>query len=677
MKKLVIFIFSVLSFTGCGGESDTVVPVSTTVSTTTVVPVATTVSTTTVVPVATTTSAVIKELELTAACTFDDSIPQISCQALGITQGSQLRWESNIAGWTTGPSYQIKLVEQHQIVPEVKVTLQECRASDCTIVENVIDTSVIVSSDDKEILPKTENSTIDLKPEKANCPDDFAGWFKTFPLEDHTLIYEVGPPGRIDPDAHRGHGYFRLPTGMNEVNVRMPVDGTLYMGSNHYENAANAVSEERVIQYRLEFRTECEGLRFRFDHIAEPVPKIVELFTREPLLEGSYGMNLEPLFLREGELVGTKIGIETNGNAFVDFGVYDDFKRVRTAEDQRFYNAACFYEFFSTELVEYLRSRISRVDNLEEGLCPPSASTNSQPSTGSSSPSELVASCIFDNVEHYLNCEATGGRGGSLTWSSNVPGMGTDFGSTYSRQLEWGLVLDEISVDLEECIGSECTTITNNLDLDLQPRGSCPNTFDGWFTTFPLNEIGEIIEVEAAARLIGATFEQPGVFRLPYGQNNVEVRLPINATLAYGLKYSTVSNLNNANPEEVPELQYGLRFQTECEGLWFTIDHMQTLTPELTSYFDNLPVETSATTKKIGPLVMQEGDLVGTTIGFPIDGNAFVAFGIFDEYKRVATAGPDFLNAVCFYDFFSSDIASQLRAKTVDRWPVAEGLLSC
>ena len=47
MKKLVIFLFSVLSFSACGGESDTAAPVATTVSTTTAAPVVTTVSTTT------------------------------------------------------------------------------------------------------------------------------------------------------------------------------------------------------------------------------------------------------------------------------------------------------------------------------------------------------------------------------------------------------------------------------------------------------------------------------------------------------------------------------------------------------------------------------------------------------------------------------------------------------
>ena len=161
---------------------------------------------------------------------------------------------------------------------------------------------------------------------------------------------------------------------MNAVNVRMPVDGTLYAGSNHelalMWDPADGYSDEMELQYRLEFRTECEGLRFRFDHIREPVPEIVALFTREPLVNSTQDMpDLEPLFLNEGDLVGTKIGTVTNGNAAVDFGVYDDFKRAQTAQDPRFYNAACFYKFFSPTLADYLSARITRVDNLAPGLC--------------------------------------------------------------------------------------------------------------------------------------------------------------------------------------------------------------------------------------------------------------------------------------------------------------------
>ena len=391
-SKVTISIWSVilvLLVSACGGNSVSETPATMAADISSAAPSATTdvatttadTPTTTVAAADATTTSVATSpteasttiasdpVELAVACLFDDSAREISCSATGVTQGSQLRWESNVAGWQTGHTYESTLTEPHQLVPEVLVILQECQGSDCVTVETNIDTSVLVDSSKVAPTQGTIDSNMAAQSNDNDCPEDFAGWFTTFPFEDHTLIYEVGPPGRIDPDAHRGHGYFRIPTGMNAVNVRMPIDATLYMGSNHYEDAAKAVSDERVIQYRLEFRTECDGIRFRFDHIAEPVQKIVNLFTREPLIEGSAGMQLEPLFLKEGELVGTKIGIETNGNAFVDFGIYDDFKRVRTAQDPRFENAVCFYEFFSAPLAEYLSARISRVDNLEEGLC--------------------------------------------------------------------------------------------------------------------------------------------------------------------------------------------------------------------------------------------------------------------------------------------------------------------
>ena len=403
------------------------------------------------------TTTVTNPAELAAVCTFDESVPKISCQAVGATQGSQLRWESNVYGWMTGTLYEVELVEQYQLVPEVAVTLQECQGSECKTVYSTIDTSGIAQT------PSTTES-------------------------------------------------------------------------------------------------------------------------------GDYGGD---------------------------------------------------------------------------------TSTADSPTSTASEDAELAAICSVDNVQHRLTCEASGGRGGSLAWSSDAPGFGTDAGLTYSRQLEWGLVLDRINVNLEECLGSDCSTVTSTVELSLQPRGDCPNSFDGWLETFPLSDLSVITEVEAPARIIGPVLEQPGIFRLPYWQNEVQVRLPIDATLIYGLKYLLVSNLNNANPDEVPDVQYGLRFETECEGLWFTIEHMYELSPEILPYFADVPTQEAATAHRIGPLAMSEGDLVGTSIGFPRDGNAFVAFGVFDDYERVPTAGPDFINAACYYDFFSPNTAAQLRSKTVARWPVA------
>jgi hypothetical protein len=233
------------------------------------------------------------------------------------------------------------------VIDRIEVDLEECLGSDCSVA--------------------TWSTTVVLEP-RGDCPEDFTGWFTTFPLEDYTLIYEVGPPGRIDPDDHRGHGYFRVPDGMNVVDIRMPVDATLYRGSNSMR-WSQRTSGELELQYRLEFYTKCEGIRLRLDHVREPVPEIAALFTREPPVNDTRGVDVTPFEVKAGDLVATSIGFEADGNAFLDFGVYDDFKRVRTAQDPRFDNAACFYKFFSPTLADYLSARITRVDNLAEGLC--------------------------------------------------------------------------------------------------------------------------------------------------------------------------------------------------------------------------------------------------------------------------------------------------------------------
>ena len=83
--------------------------------------------------------------ELTAVCSFDASTSKISCQASGYaSESSQLKWESNVSGWSMGPSYEVELVEASQIVPEVVVTLQQCLGSTCETVRTVIDTSMLL-----------------------------------------------------------------------------------------------------------------------------------------------------------------------------------------------------------------------------------------------------------------------------------------------------------------------------------------------------------------------------------------------------------------------------------------------------------------------------------------------------------------------------------------------------
>ena len=216
VRKYAVALVFLLVASGCSGSSDTASPVTTVASTTTVAPTTTQAPTTTAVPTATTEAPAATEAPTTvpapttsvaqtvteaptttapgpaglaAACAFDDSVPEITCHASGTTQGSQLRWESNISGWTTGPSYEIRLEQEHQLVPEVVVALQECQGSNCQTVEASVDTSILVPSQSGSSttpttsMPASESGKSIFSngfAELVDVEDGLAAWISTF-----------------------------------------------------------------------------------------------------------------------------------------------------------------------------------------------------------------------------------------------------------------------------------------------------------------------------------------------------------------------------------------------------------------------------------------------------------------------------------------------------------------
>ena len=282
--------------------------------------------------------------ELAAICTFDEPQRRLSCHAEG-QSGGELNWASNVSSREAlNDTYGITL-DWGEFYNEIQVQLEECHGSTCSLATTTID--------------------VELQP-RGDCPADFTGWFTTFPLPNLSAIYEVGPPGRILTGDYKGHGYFRVPNGQNVVDVRMPIDATLYAGSVYL------VSDEP--QYLLFFRTACEGLSLLFDHIREPVPAIADLFTDDPPVGDSRTYTVGPLEMKEANLIGTSIGTLADGNAFVDFGVNDNFGRLPTPQHPnahgRFLSAVCIYTFFDPDTAAYLRSVEHPQLVAEEGLCP-------------------------------------------------------------------------------------------------------------------------------------------------------------------------------------------------------------------------------------------------------------------------------------------------------------------
>ena len=265
--------------------------------------------------------------------------------------------------------------------PQTLVFLEVCQGSECQTIETSINTfalvtEVVVNPSEEAASPSGGEEADDPQDSEGPasstdpCPDDFNGWFTTFPLPDLSEVHEVGAPGRILTDEYKGHGYFRLPNGQNAIEVRMPIDASLTDGSVYLQSGDWGTES----QYMLTFQTACEGLRFHFDHIEEPVPAIAELVDWEPTFD-SRTHHVGPLEMSVGDLVATSIGFLGDGNAFLDFGVQDRFHRLPTPQHPSAYgghlDAVCIFTFFDSETAAYLRAKVPAASVHEIELCPP------------------------------------------------------------------------------------------------------------------------------------------------------------------------------------------------------------------------------------------------------------------------------------------------------------------
>ena len=255
---------------------------------------------------------------------------------------------------------------------------------------------------------------------------------------------------------------------------------------------------------------------------------------------------------------------------------------------------------------------------------------------------ELAAICSFNVPQRRFLCHAEGQGDGQLRWTTDL-GLGSGGAITYERTLPWGKFIDEINVQLEECQGLTCSLATTTIDVELQPRGDCPDDFTGWFTTFLIDDISLIVQVGQPGQIRSNDYKPHGYIRVPNGRSDIEVRLPIDATLFAGS-------------------QSTLFFATPCEGLWFYLGDIAVPIPEIEAL---LPQVGDGGTSPIGPLAMREGDVIGTGIG--TSENAYLDFGVIDQRPRLLTyRHPEAISyepyAVCFYDFFGPEIASTLRS---------------
>ena len=285
-------------------------------------------------------------LELAALCSFDQSVSKISCRASGTTKGSHLRWKSSVSGWSTGPSYEFQLVEAHQLVPQVVVTLEECKGEpSCQSVEVLLDTSSIV--------PASEQAAGSAKPELAGEDSAVSGG------------QNVGHPGLVGCVEKDSTEFTHHVTDLESVNGIYPniVTSGNWLKPNNYiwidqdapvyapANATsvglnrwiqNYLSESGSPQERLQFTIELQiscAIRVSFGHLEQLAKPFTSLAPTEAAINS---VTLEtfvylPIEVKAGTLLGYARYRSLSGAADgFDFVMYNSEKSNHFVNKERY-----------------------------------------------------------------------------------------------------------------------------------------------------------------------------------------------------------------------------------------------------------------------------------------------------------------------------------------------------
>ena len=224
--------------------------------------------------------------ELAADCLFDKLVPKISCRAIGTTQDSTLRWESNASGWRTGSVYEFELKERYQLIPQVKITLEQCLSSKCEEIELSIDTSAIVGNTPIDN-PTSNNSRPSINAD-SDPADIVRNRWNTNCVGEGSPIFSVSPmaPGDIDFIKPLGdlsgvhitpisHQYY-YPKENLVADIVSPVDGNIIWLTNRgTANTGNtfggASGQSHEIQYVIEHSCDFYVV---LDHVLDVPEKI-------------------------------------------------------------------------------------------------------------------------------------------------------------------------------------------------------------------------------------------------------------------------------------------------------------------------------------------------------------------------------------------------------------------
>lgn len=204
-----------------------------------------------------------------------------------------------------------------------------------------------VFGNSKQTDSQTQNSQTTPVPDKMIWQQTADGWQATetppaCPSQpmlkspaDLSKVTSMLYPGQTRGGNYKPHGGFRFDNATdNAVTVTAPIDGFIIKGTQYIADGENE------IQYGFDIMNNC-GIMYRLGHLRElpaNLQKIADTFPAATTSSQNHTVN-PAVYVKQGDVLATKVGIINNKNTFFDWGVYD-FRQANEASKSPAYQAA-------------------------------------------------------------------------------------------------------------------------------------------------------------------------------------------------------------------------------------------------------------------------------------------------------------------------------------------------
>jgi hypothetical protein len=171
---------------------------------------------------------------------------------------------------------------------------------------------------------------------------------------DLSKVISILYPGQTRGGDYKPHGGFRFTDGLNQVEVKAPMDAAVVEGGRYLVNGE--------IQYVFDFVNSC-GIKYRIGHLRTLSPafeNIANQFPEAQEMDSRTTQVIPNVEIKAGDIIATAVGLLEEGNAFFDFGVYDlrqeneaskdtTFQTEHTNDKGQAWHGVCWFDLLSAQ----------------------------------------------------------------------------------------------------------------------------------------------------------------------------------------------------------------------------------------------------------------------------------------------------------------------------------------